>query len=166
MKINPSVDVGLRVVGVALGVAAFVFSSAAQARGQEVTKPTVPGITNFSKLETTVACAGATKPEAVPAIKEMGYKSIISLRVESEPGADIEAEAAADAFVEAITKSDNTPAFIHCASANRAAAMWMIKRMVVDKWDAERAGQEAAALGLTNGQLKTFAVDYAAAHQR
>ena len=189
MKVNPRVPMGLRIAGVALGVAAFVCSSAVQARSQDVTKPTVEGITNFSRLETTVACAGATKPEAVPAIKEMGYKSIINLRVESEAGANIAGEAAAakqagiefihipfvaaspspaaaDAFVEAITKSDNTPAFIHCASANRAAAMWMIKRMVVDKWDAERAGQEAAALGLTNGQLKTFAVDYAATHQR
>jgi hypothetical protein len=27
--------------------------------------------------------------------------------------------------------------------------MWMIKRMQIDKWDAERAGTEAAALGLT-----------------
>ena len=46
---------------------------------------------------------------------------------------------------------------MHCASANRAAAMWIIKRMQVDKWDADRAGTEAAALGLTNGALKTFA---------
>lgn len=186
MKVNSG-------IGAALGVAVCVFSAplagARDMGAQEVTKPTVPGITNLSRLETTVACAGATTPEAVPAIKEMGYKSIISLRLETEPGANIEGEAAAaklagiefihipfnaaspnpavaDRFVEAITQSDNTPAFIHCGSANRAAAMWMIKRMVVDKWDADRAGKEAAALGLTSGQLKTFAVDYAATHQR
>jgi uncharacterized protein (TIGR01244 family) len=174
---------------VVFGVAAFALLNSRSAGAQQVTKPTVPGITNFSRLETTIACAGATTPEAVPAIKEMGYKSIINLRVATEPGANVEGEAAAaksagiefihipfnaaspdpavaDAFVAAVTSPANNPAFIHCGSANRAAAMWMIKRMVVDKWDAERAGTEAAALGLTNANLKAFAVEYAASHQR
>jgi protein tyrosine phosphatase (PTP) superfamily phosphohydrolase (DUF442 family) len=56
--------------------------------------------------------------------------------------------------------------FVHCASANRAAALWMIKRIQVDKWDANRAGEEAAALGLTNSALKTFALDYVQAHRQ
>jgi hypothetical protein len=41
----------------------------------------------------------------------------------------------------------------------------MIKRMAVDKWDADRAGVEAAALGLTSPTLKTFALDYVQAHK-
>jgi uncharacterized protein (TIGR01244 family) len=153
-----------------------------------VTKETLPGVTNFAKLDTTIACAGATTPAAVAGLKQMGYASIINLREASEAGADIDAEAAAaktaginfihlplntampdpavaDKFVMAVTDKKNQPAFVHCASANRAAAMWMIKRMVVDKWDADRAGTEAAALGLTNGALKTFALNYAAAHK-
>jgi len=155
----------------------------------QVTKQTVPGVTNFSKLETTIACAGATTPEAVPALKEMGYKSIINLRLANEPGANVEGEAAAaqaaginyvhipfnsatpepavaDTFIAAITKPENSPAFVHCASANRAAAMWMIKRMVIDKWDAGRAGEEAAQLGLTNAKLREFAVQYADSHKQ
>jgi uncharacterized protein (TIGR01244 family) len=155
-----------------------------RAGAQTVTKPSVPGITNFSKLETTIACAGATTPEAVPALKEMGYKSIINLRLATEPGANVEGEAAAakaaginyvhipfnsakpdpavaDAFVTAVTAPENNPAFVHCASANRAAAMWMIKRMVVDKWDVDKAGTEAASLGLTNAALKAFVIEYA-----
>src|SRR5262252_6343681 len=172
-----------------VGFALFAMVQARTAGAQQVTKVTVPGVTNFSKLETTIACAGATTPEAVPALKEMGYKSIINLRLATEAGANIEGEAAAakaaginyvhipfnttqpdpavaDAFVTAVTKPENNPAFVHCASANRAAAMWMIKRMVVDKWDAEKAGAEAAQLGLTNAALKTFAVEYATTHQR
>ena len=156
---------------------------------QQITKPSVPGVTNFARLETTVACAGATSPEAVPTIKEMGYKSIINLRLASEPGANVDAEATAakaaginfvhipfngsspdpavaDTFLKEVTKPENEPAFIHCASGNRVAAMWMIKRMVVDKWDAERAGNEAAELGLTNANLKKFAIDYAASHHQ
>jgi uncharacterized protein (TIGR01244 family) len=174
----------LLVSGVALAAFAPHLAGA-----QTVTKPSVPGVTNFSKLETTIACAGATTPEAVPALKEMGYKSIINLRLATEAGANVEGEAAAakaaginyvhipfnttqpdpavaDAFVAAVTKPENNPAFVHCASANRAAAMWMIKRMVVDKWDVEKAGTEAASLGLTNAALKTFVVEYATTHPR
>src|SRR5438034_8343509 len=125
------------------------------ATAQQVTKETVAGVTYFARLETTVACAGATKADAVPEIKKMGFASIINLRLPTENGAEIEAEAAAarsagikyihipmngqnldpavaDTFIKTITTSGNEPAFIHCASGNRASAMWMIKRMVVD----------------------------------
>src|SRR2546426_4861345 len=47
---------------------------------QGVTKETVPGVTNFARLETTIACAGATTPGAVAGLKKMGYASIINLR--------------------------------------------------------------------------------------
>ena len=39
--------------------------------------------------------------------------------------------------------------------------MWLIKRLVVDKWDVPRAMTEAEALGLTSSRLKQFAIDYA-----
>jgi protein tyrosine phosphatase (PTP) superfamily phosphohydrolase (DUF442 family) len=70
-----------------------------------------------------------------------------------------------DTFLKAVTDRKNDPAFIHCASGNRAAALWMIKRMEIDKWDADRASTEAAALGLTNSGLKTFALDYVQNHK-
>jgi len=153
-----------------------------------VTKATVPGIVNFSKVETTVACAGATTPAALVEVKRMGYNSVINLRMPSEAGAEIEAEAAAaktaginyvhlpfnaqapdpalvDNFLKAITDKANQPAFIHCASANRAAALWMVKRIAVDKWDVDKASEEAAALGLVNPALKAFAIEQAQKHQ-
>ncbi len=162
---------------------------AAPAEAQQVTKETVPGVTNFARLETTVACAGATRAEAVPEIKKMGFVSIINLRRPSEAGADIEAEAAAaktasiryyhipfnssepdpavaDKFLDAITTPGSEPAFIHCAGGNRAAAMWLIKRLAVDHWDADRATKEATALGLRSPALTQFAVDYAKMHKR
>ena len=156
---------------------------------QQVTKPTVTGVTNFSKLETTIACAGATTPAGVAEVKKLGYKSIINLRQANEPGAEVEAEAAAakaagiayihlplngaspdpavvDQFLAAVGDAANQPAFVHCASGNRAAALWMVKRLVVDGWDADRASTEATALGLTSPALKTFAMDYAASHRK
>ena len=42
----------------------------------------------------------------------------------------------------------------------------MIKRLVVDGWDADRASTEATALGLTSPALKTFAMDYASTHTK
>lgn len=158
------------------------------AAAAQVTKETVPGVVNFARVETTVACAGATTPEAVAEVKKLGYNSIVNLRVATEAGANVDAEAAAakvagvnyvhlpfnaaspdptlvDRFLKAVTDPANEPAFIHCASANRAAALWLIKRVQIDKWDVNRAADEAAALGLTNPALKTFALDYIEAHK-
>ncbi len=170
-------------------VAVVLAAASPAALAQQVTKEPVAGITNFARLESTVACAGATKVEAIPEIKKMGFVSIINLRQASEPGANVEAEAAAaraaglryyhvpfngqmpdpkaaDQFLDAITAKGSEPAFIHCSGGNRAAAMWMIKRMVVDHWDAERAAAEATALGMTSPVLKQFAIDYASTHRR
>jgi uncharacterized protein (TIGR01244 family) len=155
----------------------------------DVMKSTIPGITNFAQVQTTVACAGAVTPESVAAIKKMGFASIINLREASEKGANIDAEAAAaktagitfvhipfnstapeapaaDRFMKTITESGTQPAFIHCASGNRAAAMWLIKRVLVDKWDNDRAMEEAGQLGLSSPVLKTFALDYIQAHKK
>jgi protein tyrosine phosphatase (PTP) superfamily phosphohydrolase (DUF442 family) len=174
---------------IAVGLIAGAWMAAAPVRAQEVTKETVEGVTNFNRIETTIACAGAIKATAVPEIKKFGFASIINLRLASEDGADLEGEAAAakaaniryysipfdgaspdpavaDKFLDAITTKGNDPAFIHCAHGGRAATMWFIKRLVVDHWDVERAAKEATALGMTNPALKKFAIDYAQTHKR
>jgi len=155
---------------------------------QQVTKEEVPGIRNLSRLETTVACAGATEIDAIPNVKKMGFVSMINLRQATEPGANVpQAEAAAkaaglkyihipmdaaapdaavaDRFLEAIKQPGNQPAYIHCASANRAAAMWFIKRVQIDRWDNDRAMKEAEALGLSSAPLKQFATNYVTTHK-
>jgi len=155
----------------------------------QVTKPTVEGISNFAQVETTVACSGAIKPTSVAGIKKMGFAAIINLRVATETGADIDAEAAAakdaginfvhipfaganpdpavaDRFLESIQKPGNQPAFIHCATGNRAAVLWMIKRVLIDKWTPENAAEEATQLGLTSAPLKKFALDYIESHRK
>jgi uncharacterized protein (TIGR01244 family) len=163
---------------------------ASPALAQQVTRESVPGINNLARLETTIACAGAIKADvAVPEIKKMGFVSIINLRESTEPGADVEKEEAvakaaglryfhvpfnggapdpkaADQFLSAITSKGAEPAFIHCSGGNRAATMWLIKRLVVDHWDTERATAEATALGQSSPVLRQFALDYAASHKR
>ena len=168
------------VVAVGLGTMAVA--------AQQVTREEVPGIRNLARLETTVACAGATSAEAVPAIAKMGFASIINLRLASEQGAEVEQEgaaakaaglkyfhvpfdgspdpAAAEAFLTAITSEGAEPAFVHCAGGNRAATMWLIKRLAVDGWDETRAVAEAEALGQRSEALRTFAIDFAKTHRR
>src|SRR5579863_10083836 len=80
---------------IAAGLIATAWLAAAPVRAQEVTKENVEGITNFHRLETTVACSGAIKATAVPEIKKFGFASIINLRQASEEGANLEDEAAA-----------------------------------------------------------------------
>ena len=67
----------------------------ATAASAQVVRQEVPGIRNFAKVESTVACAGAITPGAIPEIKKMGYASIINLRLATEQGADIDANIAA-----------------------------------------------------------------------
>ena len=172
----------------AAGLLALVSICATPALAQQVTKDTVPGIRNLAKIETTVACAGAITPESVVEVKKMGFVSVINLRLASEEGANVEKEEAAakaasiryyhvpydgsadpkaaDAFLTAITTKGAEPAFIHCSGGNRAATMWLIKRIAIDHWDVDRATKEATLLGQTNPTMRQFAIDFAQAHKR
>lgn len=170
---------------------ASLWAVAVLAAGQDptgVTKETVPGIRNLARLQTTVACAGAVTPDAVAEIKKMGFASIINLRLATEQGAEVEKEEAAAqaagikyfhvpfdgkpdpkaaaSFLDAVTSQGAEPAFIHCAGGNRAATMWLIKRIAVDHWDTDRAVKEAVALGQTNEALRAFAIEYGQANKR
>jgi protein tyrosine phosphatase (PTP) superfamily phosphohydrolase (DUF442 family) len=109
---------------------------ATAASAQQVVRQEVPGIRNFAKVESTVACAGAITPAAIQEVKKMGYASIINLRLATEQGADIDANIAAaktaaipyyhipfstaapdpavvDTFLKTITAPGVEPAFIH-----------------------------------------------------
>jgi uncharacterized protein (TIGR01244 family) len=161
---------------------------AVSASAQQVTKENVAGITNFARLQTTIACAGAVEASAVPEIKKLGFASIINLRQASEQGANVEGEGVAakavglnyvhlpfnvaspdpklvENFIAAVTAPANQPAFVHCAAGGRAASLWLIKRIKVDGWEQQKAVDEAVALGLANERLKTFALDWVKAHQ-
>jgi uncharacterized protein (TIGR01244 family) len=146
-------------------------------------KLNLPGATNVTRVDAAVMCGGATKAEAFPEIKKLGFTSVINLRRDGEPGVDVAAARRAatasglrylhvpadptnpsahtvDAFLAAVTSADNQPMYIHCGSANRVAAMWMIKRVVVDTWE------EAKTIGLTSPSLEKFALDYLESRKR
>ena len=58
------------------------------------------------------------------------------------------------------------PVFIHCGSANRVGAVWMIKRVLQDGWAMDRAQTEAEAIGLRSAQLVEFAKTYISEHRQ
>ena len=149
--------------------------------GQQSKKEEVPGIRNFTQVDATTACAGATSPEAITELKRRGFTSIINFRTESENGATVEAGIQAalaadlkyfhmpfrtptkettDEFLKVVSDPANQPVFIHCGSANRVGGMWLIKRVKLDGWNVEAATAEAETIGLRSPTLKEFALDY------
>jgi uncharacterized protein (TIGR01244 family) len=170
---------------VVIGILTTTAMVAAQA--PQTPASSIPGITNYTRVDVTVGCGGATAPEAFPALKREGFVAVINLRQADEPGADIdESKAAAeraglkyihipfngrapspdvaDTFLAAVKDPSNAPVYIHCAAANRVGAVWLIKRVLVDGWDLERATEEAKRIGLRSPALEQFARDYIAAH--
>lgn len=171
----------------ATALVVFVFVTAA-ASGQ-VRKADVPGITNFSRVDATVGCGGATQPAAMAELKKQGFVSVVNLRLATEPGANVdEGRAAAETaglkyihlpldsskpdptvverFLTAVSDTRNQPVYIHCGSANRVGAVWMIKRALKDGWQIDRASEEAEAIGLTSPRLRDFAIEYILTHMK
>jgi protein tyrosine phosphatase (PTP) superfamily phosphohydrolase (DUF442 family) len=122
--------------GPRLALLTFVGCVIGTSASAQVVRQEVPGIRNFAKVESTVACAGAISPSAIQGIKDMGFASIINLRLATEQGADIEGNMAAakaagipyyhvpfsgsapdpavvDTFLKTITAPGVQPAFIH-----------------------------------------------------
>jgi uncharacterized protein (TIGR01244 family) len=156
--------------------------------GAQVKKQEIAGIRNYSRVDATVGCGGATDPAAMSVLKKEGYVSVINLRLANEEGANVDAGRAAaqsaglkyihlpfnaampdskviDTFLATVADKSNQPVYIHCGSANRVGGVWMIKRVLQDKWTLDRALTEAQAIGLNNPALQTFATDYIKSHQ-
>jgi len=178
----------MRIARIALPVVC-VAALALAAAAQEPVKRDFPGVTNYTQVNATIACGGATTAAAYPALEREGFKAVVNLRLDSEPGADIPAakraaEAAGlryihipfdpnspsptlvDQFLAALRDPANAPTYIHCASANRVGALWLVKRVLVDNWEVDKATAEAERIGLKSPDLKQFAVDYVAAHRK
>ena len=173
----------VRLMCTAALAAAIVAPLAAQ-----VEKKEMAGVRNYSRVDATVGCAGATDPAAMKALKGEGYAAVINLRLPTEEGSDVDGERTAataagmkyihipfnaaapdpkavDTFLAAVADKSNQPVFIHCGSAGRVAAVWMVKRVLQDKWDVARAQKEADAIGTQSPGLRAFVTDYIAKHQ-
>lgn len=169
-----------------LVLALFVSAGIAASAQQKMEKP---GITNFTKVDAVVACGGATETSALEALKNDGFKAVINLRQASETGANIPENSArattlglnyihipfntqapdqktVDDFLAAVATKANQPVYIHCGSANRVGAVWLIKRVLQDGWAVDKATEEAKLIGLRSAPLEKFALKYIQDHKK
>ena len=160
-----------------------------------VEKTDIPGIVNFSRIESSTGFAGspvgfggATQRSAMSLLKDEGYAAVINLRLVSERGADVEGSRAAaeaaglnyihlplnpqkltpavvDAFVAALGNGENRPVYVHCASATRVAALWMIGRVQTDGWDIDAAEAEARMIAAKPDSAVALATRYMTLHE-
>lgn len=124
-------------------------------------------IVNYSRAAPYVAVAGALKGDGVAEAKRLGFRLIIDLRQPAEEGvAENAAQAEAlgmkrlqlpftsddtvaaqiDVLEAAFDDAANYPILLHCASANRAAAVWALYRARLGV-DPITALEEARAIG-------------------
>ena len=153
------------------------------------TKQERVGITNFTKVDAVVACGGATETAALDGLAKDGFKAVINLRMPTETGANIEQNAAhakdlglsyisipfntaqpdpkvVDQFLASVANKANQPVYVHCGSANRVGAVWLVKRVLQDGWAVDKATEEAKLIGLRSPDLDKFANDYIAGHKK
>lgn len=140
----------------------------------------IPG---FLKLNDQVWTGGQPTMEHLSKLKDSGIKVVINLRPHSEyNGGREEAKVKelglsyfnipvvfrepqpedADDFLKITDEQlKNGPVFIHCAAAIRVGAFWMIRRVLRDGWEYDKALEEANKIGLRNNAiLVEFAKGY------
>ena len=153
------------------------------------TKQDRPGIVNYTRVDAVVACGGATETTALDGLAKDGFKAVINLRMPTEAGANIEANAAhakevglnyvsipfngqqpdpkaVDTFLATIANKANQPVFVHCGSASRVGGMWLIKRVLQDGWAVDKATEEAKLIGLRSEPIEKFALSYIDSHKK
>jgi len=143
-------------------------------------------IKNFLRVNEQICTGGQPTMAELEKLKQEGVRAVINLRRPSEYNAEEEAakaselglhyvnipvdssepkDAQVDEFLKATDDPANRPAFIHCGSANRVGAFWMVRRVLRDHWSLEKADDEAKKIGMHSPKLREFALDYIHRHQ-
>ena len=141
------------------------------------------GISHFLKVTDQVWTGGQPWQEHFPKLKDAGVKVIINLRPRDEFDAASEEakvkelgmayfnipvsfnepdELDGDDFLKLTDEQlKNGPVFIHCAVGSRVGAFWLIRRVVRDGWDFDKALEEANKIGMrSQGRLFDFTKEY------
>jgi uncharacterized protein (TIGR01244 family) len=150
---------------------------------EESLKDDVPRVLCLNK---DFATAGQPKAEAFAKLAKQGFRAVLNLRTADE-GAEAERELVEKAgmrylnipvvsanpnpeqvpgFIKAVKEPSNQPMLIHCGSAQRVGAFWMIYRVTEQGWPEEKALEEATKIGLTRPELIKFAKDYIASRRK
>jgi uncharacterized protein (TIGR01244 family) len=143
-------------------------------------------IRNFLRVNTEFCTAGQPTVEELSDLKADGIRAVLNLRIPSEhdaageeaavrelgmsyfnipvDGANVREEQVEE-FLALTDDVNNQPMFIHCGSANRVGAFWMIRRVIRDGWSVSDAETEGGEIGLRSEGLRDFALQYIATHR-
>jgi len=142
-------------------------------------------IDNFHRISHQVATGGQPTPEQVKALADEGFNAIVNLREDSEFNDGLQFRAARAAgirfvrvpvsmtnptdasvakFLAVTDEEELYPVYVYCAEGNRAAAYWMIRRVLRDGWTLEKAEAEAVRAGLTKPETLEFVRGYVQRH--
>jgi uncharacterized protein (TIGR01244 family) len=147
------------------------------------------GIQNFMKVNAEFCTGGQPTPAQLAELKSQGITAVLNLRVAGERGFDAGVEEAetkklgmkyfhipvennapkdqqADEFLKITDNAQNRPVFIHCGSANRVGAFFMIRRVLRDGMTFDAAKAEAQKIGLRSAALEAFAKQYIDKHKK
>jgi uncharacterized protein (TIGR01244 family) len=144
-------------------------------------------IKNFLRINDKICTGGQPSLDDLARLKADGVKAVINFRLASEMNVEEESakakeldlryfhipfdsanpkSEAADEFLKVMADPANRPVFIHCTTANRVGAFWMIYRVLKDGWKLEEAEEEAKKVGLRNAATQAFALEYIRAHEK
>jgi len=143
------------------------------------------GIRNFLWVNSQFCTAGQPTLEQLTGLRDQGVRAVLNLRPAAEfdatteearvrelgmryynipvDGASIQ-DGQVEEFLRLSDDESNHPMFIHCASANRVGAFWLIRRVLRDGWEVAQAQEEAERVGLRAASLREFALDYVRRH--
>jgi uncharacterized protein (TIGR01244 family) len=118
-----------------------------------------------------ILCAGQPAESDLNELKSRGFRSIVNLRPQSEPGqipqaADIANKLGFDYHhlpisgpgdlneenvtrFDALLKEVSLPTLVHCGSSNRVGALFALRAVYVNRKDESEALQEGRRAGLT-----------------
>jgi len=149
-------------------VAVLLSATAAFAQIPESVDPAV--IPNYRLLKPGLATAGQPTPEALRKLKEQGFKTVISLRADTEPGVKEEeaivkgqgleyvsvpvtpasfSQQQVDQVAKVLDDPKAGPILFHCGSANRVGAVWTVIQAQRGK-SYEAAEAEGRKIGLSS----------------
>jgi uncharacterized protein (TIGR01244 family) len=145
------------------------------------------GIRNFLWVNADFCTAAQPDLDQLAGLRDQGVRAVLNLRPAEEFDATEEEarvrelgmsyfnipvsngnpipDSQFDEFLRLTDDQANHPMFIHCASANRVGAFWLVRRVLRDGWEVPRAEEEATRVGLRAASLREFALDYIARHR-
>ncbi len=165
----------------------LIFQSTPRAAPPQAPPQEYPSIKNFLRINSEICTGGQPTMEDLVRMKAESVRAILNLRRPSEYNSEEEALKAKDLglryfnipvngvepkdeqageFLKLMADPLNRPVFIHCTTANRVGAFWMIRRVLVDHWKLDTAEAEARKMGLHSQSLLGFARSYIARHRQ